>query len=383
MRKIVLFVAALLFMAVPVMAASEVTITCTSPPTVVGDVNWVTVEYSSDHNLIRAFGIDITLDSNDGNIIDVCDVDPNYRIFPGQISIVEGDVNDYYQCYDPCDLGDANLAVEMGSLYTFDTNYISDVNLGYGKQPGTSGVLLRFAYQDATGYKLDVNERRGGIVMEDPYENPDFDRPLCEYTGAIGCTVPDVIGMDQATAEAAITDAGLTVGTVGKTASCGAVADFTVATQNPTGGGTVDCGTAVDFDICECYYGQADYAQWVEVNKPICWCYPRQCHGDADGKKTGNVATGYAYVEQPDLDLLGLGWKVKDPTKGPGILNLQIGGVPVACADFAHNKTGNVATGYARIEQPDLDRLGLYWKVKEPTKGPGTPADCLPGNRNP
>jgi hypothetical protein len=31
----------------------------------------------------------------------------------------------------------------------------------------------------------------------------------------------------------------------------------------------------------------AEYPLWVALGKPDCWCYPRQCHGDADGVQTG------------------------------------------------------------------------------------------------
>jgi hypothetical protein len=140
-----------------------------------------------------------------------------------------------------------------------------------------------------------------------------------------------------------------------------------------------------DIRLCgECYAGMADYAQWVEVNKPTCWCYPRQCHGDADGKKQGGVALGYWYVGSNDLDILSACWLVKDPPEGPGILNIPpVNGVPVACADFKHDRQGGVALGYYRCGSNDLDEMSLYWLVKEPTKGPGIPSNCLPGNRNP
>lgn len=239
MRKIVLFVAALLFMAVPVMAVSDVTITCVDD-----DVNMVTVSYASDTNRIRAFGLDIIVDTNRITRVDV--LDPNYRIYPGQISIVEGDVNDYYTAYDPCDLGDANLAIEMGSLYTFDTNYISDANAGYGKRPGLSGTLLRFYVAGDCNYTVDVNVRRGGIVMEDPYETPSIDSPLC--SGSIGgapppCPVPGIIGLSKAAAEAAIVAANLVVGTETPVTSC-APADQ-VLTQDPAEDVELECGVGV------------------------------------------------------------------------------------------------------------------------------------------
>ncbi|MGA2172238.1 MAG: hypothetical protein ABSG82_04385 [Sedimentisphaerales bacterium] len=134
-------------------------------------------------------------------------------------------------------------------------------------------------------------------------------------------------------------------------------------------------------------YGPTDanYSNWIDPNihRPTCWCYPRQCHGDADGKRSGTVATGYAYVSQADLDVMTVGWQIKDPTKGTGIANLTSNGIPVACANFSRKKSGTAATGYMRVAQADLDKMTVYWNVKEPTKGTGTPADCKPGNRNP
>jgi hypothetical protein len=137
----------------------------------------------------------------------------------------------------------------------------------------------------------------------------------------------------------------------------------------------------------ECYLWegqtQAEYDYWVESGKPECWCYPRQCHGDADGKKQGSFTPGYWYVGSDDLDIMSLGWLVRDPPKGPGILGLELNGVPVACADFKRDKVGSPFPGYWRIGATDLDEMSLNWLIKEPPKGPGTPPDCQPGNRTP
>ncbi len=186
MKKIILFIGVLLFMAVPAMAVSDVTITCTHSQ--VGDVNWVTVTYGSDTNRIRAFGLDINvapIGGADGNIIEIVPLDANYRIYPGQIVINDdGEVEDYNTPYDPCAVADmdASIAVEMGSLYTTDSNYADDVNAGYNMIPGLSGTLLKFAFQNSCAYQVDVNARRGGIVMEDPCEQPSLDSPLCYGT---------------------------------------------------------------------------------------------------------------------------------------------------------------------------------------------------------
>lgn len=68
----------------------------------------------------------------------------------------------------------------------------------------------------------------------------------------------------------------------------------------------------------DCYTGP-DYAQWVSVGRPYCWCYPRQYHGDADGLKEGNVKTGYYHVGYDDLAVFLSGWKILEPPKGLGI----------------------------------------------------------------
>ena len=125
----------------------------------------------------------------------------------------------------------------------------------------------------------------------------------------------------------------------------------------------------------ECYAGRPDYSEWVDAGKPTCWCFPRQCHGDADGLKAGGSISGYYYVSQTDLDILISAWQVKNSPKGPSLKGNQ------GCADFDHLKAGGSISGYYRVSQTDLDRLIATWQVKESPKGPGVPANCLPGNR--
>jgi hypothetical protein len=114
-----------------------------------------------------------------------------------------------------------------------------------------------------------------------------------------------------------------------------------------------------------------DYFEWLSVGKPDCWCYPRQCHGDADGLKQGSAFAGYMYVGTDDLDVLINAWKILEPPKGPGLSGNQI------CADFDHDKQGSAFAGYMRVGTDDLNVLIAYWKVLEPPKGPGVPPDCL------
>jgi hypothetical protein len=179
MRRIVLFLM-VLFMTVP--AVADVDITATDD-----DVNEVVITYVTDGNLVRAFGLDITLDG--ANITKVVAMDPCYRIYPGQIVIEDGVVTDQGTPYATADLGDANVAIEMGSLYTMDSNYAGDSNAGYNMKPGTSGTLLKFYVDGGCLYDVNTNALRGGIVMENPDEVPnvyfhfdDGNFPSC-YTG--------------------------------------------------------------------------------------------------------------------------------------------------------------------------------------------------------
>jgi hypothetical protein len=124
---------------------------------------------------------------------------------------------------------------------------------------------------------------------------------------------------------------------------------------------------------CECLKTSAPfYNDWVKFGKPACWCYARNCHGDADGLRQGIYLTGYWYVGTNDLNILVKGWQVKEAPKGPGIMSIP-GGI---CADFARDNQGSALTGFWRVGTSDLNILIRYWQVKEGPKGPGVP-DCM------
>ncbi|MEJ5259793.1 MAG: hypothetical protein WHS88_06345 [Anaerohalosphaeraceae bacterium] len=111
------------------------------------------------------------------------------------------------------------------------------------------------------------------------------------------------------------------------------------------------------------------YAAWVQFGKPNCWCYARNCRGDADGLSQGNVLQGYAYVFTNDLNVLLAAYGVRESPKGPGIMSVPNG----ICADFARDQQGNVLQGYARVFTNDLNIFLSYYNVREAPKGPGVP----------
>lgn len=115
------------------------------------------------------------------------------------------------------------------------------------------------------------------------------------------------------------------------------------------------------------------YEDWVALGRPYCWCYPRQCHGDADGLPGGSEKTGYYFVGSDDLNMLIDAWLIKEPPHGPGIASVPNG----ICADFAHDQGGSPKTGSYRVGPSDLSILIAGWLRKEPPHGPGIEPDCL------
>lgn len=98
-----------------------------------------------------------------------------------------------------------------------------------------------------------------------------------------------------------------------------------------------------------------DYNDWVAVGKPYCWCYPRQCRGDA---------TDFCYGKTPycasidDLEVLKAAWN-----------NSHLW-LPYICADFDHKPYGKFQY---RVSIPDLQILKENWNVEHVD----TPPDCF------
>jgi hypothetical protein len=87
-----------------------------------------------------------------------------------------------------------------------------------------------------------------------------------------------------------------------------------------------------------------EYTDWEAWGKPDCWCYARQCRGDADGCKTGPF-----WVAIPDLQ----GFR--------DCINRLLPLPPECiCYDFDH-----VQTGPFRIAIPDLNIFRLYFNKPE------------------
>jgi hypothetical protein len=296
---------------------------------------------------VRAFALDVSVAS--GTITKISDfhrgessADPNiqrgYGIFPGSfgryitVDSATGEVTDwnasaYSPVADPCDpgaLGGLNtngITIELGALYSPAGD--DSVNA-----PLNSGTLCKLTLSTPTSVTVALNQIRGGIVLTNPSVAPTVD---------LTCAT------NVSTAAPATTTA-TTPSTVAKSVS-------KMSTSAET---------------------SSEYAEWVSVGKPVCWTYPRQCRGDADGRTEATPDGGTSYVGQADLNVLVAAWQILEPPFGPGIASVQNG----ICADFAHDKGGSAATGYYRVGTTDLNRLVANWLIKEAPAGPGIPADC-------
>jgi hypothetical protein len=273
---------------------------------------------------VRAFALDIKTDDT-ADINDVNDVSTKYWVHPGGINIVGGEVEQYGNAVaDPC--------VYDGTEGGIDTNGVTiemaSLFIGESNAPPNQGVLCTLTVTSPCLVSITENTIRGGVVLEDT-----------------------------------------------NSASGDSVLDLSGATNILVGPIVVDP---------PCYEGQPDEDQWTMAGEPNCWCYPRQCYGDADGADQGSGIAGYAYVSTDDLDILIAAWMIKDPTKGGGLIGLPpVHGHELACADFDHLRQGSGIAGYARVSTDDLDILIAQWMIKEPTKGLGIPSDCLPGTETP
>jgi len=306
MQKLVLLMAVLAVAAPALATTVTVTATC--------DANVVTLRYTTDGNQPRAFALDIVC-SKDANIVKVEPLLPaaekGYWVYPGTIDIINGEVNDYGtpvspEYYPETKQGPNAMTIEMGSLY-----------VGGPNKPATNANFLRFGLKGPKGGGTSVititeNTIRGGIVMEDPNENPTVT--------LTGCTV-------------------------------------TFPNLN-------DC-----FPNTTGYTAQ--YADWVTYGKPDCWCgqyaklvpmppsgtWKYQCYGDAKGD---TQVSGKYRVYTNDYGVLSANWK-----KGAATDTTWN-----RCADIDHK--GQVSNKY-RVYTNDYNRIANNWKKSDSALTPACP----------
>jgi hypothetical protein len=121
--------------------------------------------------------------------------------------------------------------------------------------------------------------------------------------------------------------------------------------ENPDEVVTVNYSACIEVNIAgptECLKATApEYPAWEQWGKPDCWCYARQCRGDADGIKTGPF-----WVAIPDLNMFRAAFNKSDL-----VLETVTNGI---CSDNDHAKTGPF-----RVAIPDLNTFRLYFNKPE------------------
>ena len=285
MKKIV-FILVLLLLTAPAWA------TVTIDANQVGDTNEVEITYVSDGNLPRAFGLDITV--TDGNIVAViaamegeCTATVRgFGIFPSTIVI-----ND--QVTPP--------------VISFAGTPLSTV------QPALGGL-------DTNGVTIEA-----GSLYQEP-NAPDLSGVICTIVVTKSCIVR----------------------IAGNAARCGEGSPaYGVVMEDETEIPIVTFGDA-NVIIVE---GPEDcmssdhpaYDDWVLWGKPDCWCYSRNCRGDADGLKIGPF-----WVQAVDLNTMVAAYAKIDTA-----LATVTNGI---CADFDHTKIGPF-----RVQAVDLNTLVSYY----------------------
>jgi hypothetical protein len=318
MKKLSLILAALL-LATPALAAVRIIV---EP-----DGELATIKYETDGEKVRAFALDIMTDG--ATIEGISDFirgestagNPGYGIFPANFGryitvdpvtgeVDDWNVDDYTPVADPCDPGALGGLGTDGITIEMGALYYPTDDAS-PNAPDNSGMLCKLTLSGEANVTVTLNEVRGGVVLTDP-------------------------------------DVAATV-------------DLTQATDVAVGGGE---------DLLP--PSHPDYDEWVAVGKPDCWAYPRQCHGDADGRADGSAKTGIYYVGTADLNVLIAAWQVAEQPNGPGIDSIENG----ICADFARDQDGSAKTGIYRVGTTDLNILIENWLVKEAPDGPGVPGDC-------
>ncbi len=252
MKKIFL-IWAVLVLAAPAMALTDVVITAT-PDGTTGNVD-IIVTWSGGGSPPRAFAIDVNVTS-DVNIIDVSGYhtgesetgNKGFGIFPASFNreIDADDPNwadvNYTPVADACDLpgdtlaglvpGSSGVTLELGSLYTGPN------------VPTSPSTLATITVDGSCTLCMKANVGRGKIVLEDGNE-PDSTTANCvSVTVVVVCTVPNVVDMLEATAITAITNAGFVAGTPTTAYDDGIAADNVISTT--PGAGVATCSSTVE-----------------------------------------------------------------------------------------------------------------------------------------
>jgi beta-lactam-binding protein with PASTA domain len=177
--------------------------------------------------------------------------------------LVVGSVTYEYDCDGNCPAGTVKR-VEPASGTTIPCGSSVDLvgSLGQPVVPDVIGMTETDASAAVTAvdslgvgsitYECNDVVAEGLVIRQDPVGGTAVlcgsSVNLVVSSGECLCTVPDVLGLSLADANAAIIGAGLTVGTISYASDCSVPAGHIIS-QNPVGGSTAVCGSAVDLVV--------------------------------------------------------------------------------------------------------------------------------------
>jgi hypothetical protein len=357
---------------------------------------------------VRAFALDVSVDSG-ATIEAISDFfrgeGAGYGIFPGRFRdyINAASPNWVDINYSPVApggdpgaagvLGSGAITIELGSLYVAP-NY-----------PGKSGTLCKLLVStSATECNITIaaNSTRGSVVNEDataastnlPFSkklafavapppptilygtyDPDCNVPI--YWGPVtGATSYDVEGQLNGGAWVSVYS-GTAMKVMHTTNSVTGSYVYRARANSAGGSSAWTTGGTCVVTLSTCYKTSADpnYANWIAMGRPDCWCAPTmgsqfQCDGDADGVTSG--APFQYRVFSNDLTYLTKNWQkvatafTWDPNWTTNTAGRKIHN---ACADFDHKSSG--APFQYRVFSNDLTVLTKNWQKKD---------SALPGN---
>jgi len=389
MKKL-LFVMMLLVIAAPVMAAE---IKATDEGSGVVRIDYIR---AASEQRIRAFGLNVAITSGNATP-DVTtpivagsyktdgvstSTSKGFGIYPGTIVIDGNTITNAGSPKAPNGatgaLAAPGLTLELGSLYKGDVN---------SPAPGTAAATVQLCKIKYTGtgsstLTLAPNATRGNVVFEDgTAASPTY----------TGCTIvfvpvgppPVPTGLAASDGTSATSNA-LTWGAVSGATSynikynskndlaSAVVLATSVATNSYThttnhgettwywvcannGSGSSDYSTSDSGYLTECMPNTvpAKKTRWVTYGRPDCWCYARNCKGDATGTSDGKAPSGPYWVSVGDLNVLKSAWNKLDAA----LTGNQI------CADFSRSSDGKAPSGPYAVSVGDLNILKSNWNI--------------------
>jgi hypothetical protein len=368
MKKLIL-VLAIALMASPVFALS---VNLTRE----GTTNVIDLTYSDacSTNLPRAFALDLTFPTGaqfssvvSGSYMTGESNQPNHRgygIYPARISLDTAGVVQNWgtpladsNVSSPADPGagaalpSSHMVLEFASLY-YDNPAATDTNA-----PPTSGTLCKFtvnpgAVSNPPIIMSDEITYRGGLVLENGTQDLTAADKTFIYTtlaapgkatgpnhngdtgvARIGTSLTWTAGtgtVDSHDVYFGTVSPGIYIGNqagtsyaIPGTMAQGKVYYWRIDEKNTVGTTTGDIWS---FRVEECMKSTAtEYNRWVTYGRPDCWCYRKQCRGDADGK-----LSSLKPVMASDLTILKGGYN----KAGSVVRDLVVTGYPAICADF-------------------------------------------------